>query len=60
MNLLWLIFLSAILGYLLLVMGPFIGGILAFAIVVGCLFKGLFLLIDIKKNFQFLYPKLRR
>ena len=57
MNLLWLIFLSAILGYLLLVMGPFIGGILAFAIVVGCLFKGLFLLIDIKKKLSVLIPE---
>ena len=57
MNLIWLIILSAILGYLLLVMGPFIGGILAFAIVVGCLFKGLFLLNDIKKKLSVLVPE---
>lgn len=57
MNLIWLIILSAILGYLLLMMGPFIGGILAFAIVVGCLFKGLFLLNDIKKKLSVLIPE---
>jgi len=57
MNLIWLIILSAILGYLLLMMGPFIGGILAFAIVVGALFKGLFLLNDIKKKLSVLIPE---
>jgi hypothetical protein len=31
-------------------MGPVIGGVLAFGLVVGCLLKGVFLLNDIKKT----------
>lgn len=57
MNLIWLIILSMTLGYFLFIMGPLIGGIIAFGIVVGCLFKGLFLLIDIKKKFSVLVPE---
>lgn len=50
MNLIWLIILSMILGSLLLMMGPLVGGILAFGIVIGCFFKGLFLLNDISEK----------
>ncbi len=49
MNLLLSIVLSAILGYILLMMGPIVGGILAFGIVVGCLFRGVYLLNEIHK-----------
>jgi hypothetical protein len=45
-----LIILSSILGYVLLIMGPLVGGILAFGIVVGCIFRGLYLLHDIHKH----------
>jgi hypothetical protein len=44
------IFLSAILGFVLFTMGPLVGGILAFAIVMGCIFRGLYLLNDIHKR----------
>lgn len=40
---------SSILGYILLLMGP-VGGIVAFGIVVGCIFRGLYLLNDIHKR----------
>lgn len=50
MYLLISIVLSAILGYILLMMGPLVGGIVAFGIVVGCLFRGLYLLNDIHKR----------
>ena len=46
MYLLISIVLSAILGLILLMMGPF-GGVIAFGIVLGCLFRGLYLLKDI-------------
>ncbi|MHC0037784.1 hypothetical protein [Pseudoneobacillus sp. C159] len=44
------IILSTILGYLLLLMGPLIGGFIAFGIVVGCLFRGVYLLNEIRKT----------
>nr|WP_275899733.1 hypothetical protein [Bacillus piscicola] len=44
------IILSAVLGYILLMMGPIVGGIAAFGIVVGCIFRGLYLLTDIHKR----------
>lgn len=50
MYLLISIVLSAILGYILLMMGPLVGGIVAFGIVLGCLFRGLYLLNDIHKR----------
>ncbi|MCG7335069.1 hypothetical protein MHZ95_07245 [Sporosarcina sp. ACRSM] len=40
---------SSILGYILLLMGP-VGGIVALGIVVGCIFRGLYLLNDIHKR----------
>ena len=48
MYLLLSIALSAVLGYILLIIGPLVGGIVAFGIVVGCIcFRGLYLLNDI-------------
>ncbi|WP_099157423.1 hypothetical protein [Virgibacillus ndiopensis] len=46
------IILSAILGYILLMLGPILGGVLTFGIVVGCLFRGLFLLSEIHKSIK--------
>lgn len=44
------IILSVILGVILLMMGPVVGGIVAFGIVVGCMFRGLYLLNDIHRR----------
>ena len=44
------IFLSCILGFLLLMLPPLFGGILAFGIVTGALFRGLYLLNEIHKH----------
>ncbi|OED33078.1 hypothetical protein H1Q58_12100 [Planococcus maritimus] len=44
MKLLWSILFSCLLGYVLLMLGPMVGGILAFGILFGCLFRGLYLL----------------
>ncbi|MFB1081598.1 hypothetical protein [Jeotgalibacillus sp. JSM ZJ347] len=41
---------ATILGFLLMMAGPFIGGLLAFGIVVGTLFRGVYLLNDIHKK----------
>ena len=57
MYLLLSIVLSAILGYVLLMMGPLVGGIAAFGIVVGCIFRGLYLLNDIHKRILTISPK---
>ncbi len=57
MYLLLSIILSAVLGYILLMMGPLVGGIVAFGIVVGCIFRGLYLLSDIHKRISDLSPK---
>lgn len=50
MYLLLSIVLSVTLGWVLLMMGPLVGGIIAFGIVTGCLFRGLYLLIDLHKR----------
>ena len=50
MYLLLSIILSAILGLVLLMLDPLIGGVLAFGIVAGCIFRGLFLIKDIHKS----------
>lgn len=50
MYLLLSIILSAILGYILMMMGLLVAGIAAFGIVVGCLFRGLYLLNEIYKR----------
>ncbi|MEH6937256.1 hypothetical protein V7056_05235 [Bacillus sp. JJ664] len=51
------IVLATILGYLLLMMGPLVGGLIAFGIVVGCLFRGLYLLNDLSNRLSKLAPK---
>jgi hypothetical protein len=52
------IILSTTLGYLLLMIGgPIFGGFIAFGIVVGCLFRGLYLLSDIQNRLATIYPK---
>ncbi|MFT4416613.1 hypothetical protein ACLM5H_22370 [Fredinandcohnia humi] len=58
MYLLLSIILSAILGYILLMMGPLVGGIVAFGIVLGCIFRGLYLLNDIHKRISNISPKI--
>ncbi|TWT01822.1 hypothetical protein [Planomicrobium sp. CPCC 101079] len=50
MQLVLSIILSVILGYLLLMTGPLVGGLLAFGIIAGTLFRGLYLLSDIQKR----------
>ncbi|KPB06011.1 hypothetical protein [Bacillus sp. CHD6a] len=57
MYLLLSILLSTILGYLLLMMGPLVGGFLAFGIFAGILFRGLYLLNDIHKRLTKDEPK---
>ncbi|XXM73174.1 hypothetical protein ACQ0QQ_04540 [Lysinibacillus sphaericus] len=44
------IFLASLLGLVLFISGPWVGGILAFGIIAGCLFRGLYLLSDIHKR----------
>lgn len=50
------ILLSVILGYLLFAMGPIIGGILAFGIIAGSLFRGIYLLNDVRKRIATISP----
>ncbi|WP_456278954.1 hypothetical protein [Bacillus sp. AK128] len=57
MYLLLSIILAGILGFVLLMMGPLVGGLIAFAIVGGCLFRGLYLLQDIHKRLEVIAPK---
>ena len=57
MYLLLSIILSIILGYVLLLMGPLVGGFLAFGIFAGILFRGLYLLNDIHKRLTKDEPK---
>ena len=56
-HLLLLIVLSTIIGYLLLLLGPLIGGIIAFGIIVGCLLRGLYLLKDMSQRISKPAPK---
>lgn len=51
------ILLSVILGYLLFVMGPIVGGILAFGIIAGSLFRGIYLLNDVRKRIATISPE---
>lgn len=51
------IVLSAIGGLVLFMLGPLVGGIIAFGIVVGCLFRGLYLLNEIHKKVVIISPK---
>jgi hypothetical protein len=57
MYLLLLIVLSTIIGYFLFLLGPLIGGIIAFGIIVGCLLRGLYLLEDIRRRMSKTSPK---
>ncbi|MCZ8534076.1 hypothetical protein [Psychrobacillus psychrodurans] len=43
------IVLSTILGVFLVSLGTYIAGFIAFGIIVGCLFRGMYLLNDIRK-----------
>ncbi len=56
MNLVFWIFLSLMLGYALLMLGPLAGGIIAFGLVMGTLFRGLYLLNDIHKRLKGMAP----
>lgn len=49
MKLVLVILLSTVIGYLLLFFGPFVGGLLAFGIILGILIRGLMLLNEIHK-----------
>ncbi|MFP7486236.1 hypothetical protein SFC65_18920 [Priestia filamentosa] len=60
MYLLLLIILSTIVGYLLFLLGPLIGGIIAFGIIVGCLLRVLYLLKDISQRISQTTPKLNK
>jgi hypothetical protein len=55
-NLLSSIVLATILGFLLLIAGQ-VGVLIAFGIVLGCLFRGLYLLNDISKRLSKVTPK---
>ena len=50
------ILLSVILGYFLFAMGPIVGGILAFGIIAGSLFRGIYLLNDVRKRIATISP----
>ena len=50
MYLLLSIVLGVLLAMILIMMGPLVGGILAFGIVAGCIFRGLYLLSEIHKS----------
>ncbi|MBS8266333.1 hypothetical protein DYI25_18075 [Mesobacillus boroniphilus] len=53
------ILLSVVLGYFLLAMGPIFGGIVAFGIIAGCLFRGVYLLNDIRKRIAVISPDVK-
>lgn len=57
MYLLLSIILSGLLGGFLLMMGPEIGGVIAFAIIAGCLFRGIYLLNDLHHRISKIAPK---
>lgn len=54
------ILLSVVLGYLLLMLGPIFGGIVAFGILTGTLFRGIYLLNDIRKRMAILPPGVKK
>ncbi|PSL36190.1 hypothetical protein B0H99_10711 [Planomicrobium soli] len=60
MHLVLSIVLSTILGYLLLIMGPLVGGLIAFGIIAGTLFRGLYLLSEVHKMLLKEKPKLNK
>jgi hypothetical protein len=56
LKLIFSIFLCMILGYILLMLGPLAGGVIAFGLVMGTLFRGLYVLNDIHKRLKDLAP----
>lgn len=50
MKLFWSILFSSLLGYILFMFGPLYGGIMAFGILFGCMFRGLYLLSQLHKK----------
>ncbi|MBB2482659.1 hypothetical protein H5P36_21045 [Bacillus sp. APMAM] len=57
MYLIFSIVLATILGYLLFMLGPIFAGFIAFGIVAGCLFRGLYLLNNISKKLSNVAPE---
>lgn len=57
MYLLLSIVLSGLLGAFLLMFGPVFGGVIAFAIIVGCLLRGIYLLNDLHQRISKIAPK---
>ncbi|MGY4691079.1 hypothetical protein [Salibacterium sp. K-3] len=51
------IMVSVAAGFLLVMMGPVVGGIIAFGIVAGSLFRGLYLLHDLHNRLSKVAPK---
>lgn len=50
------IFVATILGYILLMLGPLFGGLLAFGVVAGCLFRGIYMLNEMNKKLKKIVP----
>ncbi|PFG13085.1 hypothetical protein [Bacillus sp. es.036] len=57
MYLLLAIVLAMILGFILIMLGPLVGGIVAFGLVAGCLFRGVYLLHDMHRRISRITPK---
>ncbi|MBN8193285.1 hypothetical protein JI667_14130 [Bacillus sp. NTK074B] len=57
MNIVFWIIMSMMLGYVLLMLGPLAGGIIAFGLVMGTLFRGLYLLNDIHTRLKGMAPR---
>lgn len=53
------ILLSMLLGYFLLVIGPIFGGIIAFGVITGSLFRAVYLLNDIRKRLVIMSPDIK-
>jgi large-conductance mechanosensitive channel len=51
------IVLAMILGLVLIMLGPFVGGVIAFGVVAGGLFRGIYLLNNISKRLDHVVPK---
>ncbi|MBM6617861.1 hypothetical protein [Bacillus suaedaesalsae] len=51
------IILATVLAYILWIVDPFVAGIVGFGIVVGCIFRGLYLLNDLHKRISKFVPK---
>jgi hypothetical protein len=53
------ILLSMVLGYFLLVIGPIFGGVIAFGVIAGSLFRAVYLLNDIRKRLAVMSPDIK-